>query len=139
MTRKVFWEDPYLTQLDTRITQVQNNEVMVAETIFYAFSGGQESDAGTMAGYSVLDARKTGKDIIYSLENGHNLKSGDSVRIIIDWERRYQLMRLHFAAEIVLALVYQKLEQIEKLALTLPRTKPGSIFNGTKIFLRCSL
>lgn len=123
MTRKVFWEDPYLTQLDTHIVHVQDNEVMVAETIFYAFSGGQESDGGMMAGYPVLDARKTGKDIIYSLENGHRLKSGDAVRIMIDWERRYQLMRLHFAAEIILALTYRKLEQIDKIGAHIAQDK----------------
>ena len=46
VTRKLFWADPYQTQLDTHITSVSGNEVTVAQTIFYAFSGGQESDAG---------------------------------------------------------------------------------------------
>jgi len=33
------------------------------------------------------------------------LKPGDQVSMNIDWGRRYQLMRLHFAAEIVLELM----------------------------------
>jgi len=115
MTKKVFWQDPYLTELATRIASVQNNHVTVEETIFYAFSGGQESDTGTIAQYRVLEARKDGKEIIYSLEDGHDLKPGMPVTMRIDWERRYQLMRLHFAAELVLALVYRKFERIEKI------------------------
>lgn len=115
MTQKLFWQDPYLTRLDTHITRVDGNDVTVAETIFYAFSGGQESDSGTIAGKSVLNARKEGTEIFYTLEEGHGLKPGDTVTMVIDWERRYRLMRLHFAAELVLELAYQNLKGIEKI------------------------
>ena len=66
MTQKLFWQDPYLTCLDTHITRVDGNDVTVAETIFYAFSGGQESDHGTIGGHEVLRARKEGKEIFDS-------------------------------------------------------------------------
>lgn len=46
MLRKVFWEDAYLATLETRVTAVMGDDVTVAATIFYTFSGGQESDAG---------------------------------------------------------------------------------------------
>lgn len=115
MTRKVFWEDPYLTSLDTVVTGVADDDVTIAETILYAFSGGQESDHGTIGGSAVLRARKEGKGIVYTLEEGHGLAPGDAVRVAIDWERRYRLMRLHFAAEVVLVLVYRRFEAIEKI------------------------
>jgi Ser-tRNA(Ala) deacylase AlaX len=41
----------------------------------------------------------------------------------IDWERRYRLMRLHFAAEIVLELAYQNLESIQKIGAHIARDK----------------
>ncbi len=115
MTKKIFWQDPYLTRLDTRITRVDENDVTVAETIFYAFAGGQESDFGAIDGRRVVQARKEGKEIIYTLEDGHGLKAGEAVTMMIDWERRYRLMRLHFAAELVLELAYQNLKGIEKI------------------------
>lgn len=115
MTQKLFWQDPYLTRLDTHITRVDGNDVTVAETIFYAFSGGQESDSGTIAGKPVLKARKEEKEIVYTLEEGHELKVGEAVTMTIDWERRYRLMQLHFAAELVLELAYQNLKGIEKI------------------------
>jgi Ser-tRNA(Ala) deacylase AlaX len=114
MTRKVFWEDPYLTRLDTHIATVNGNDVTVEETIFYAFSGGQESDSGAIGGHPVLQARKDGKAIVYTLDSDHGLQPGDPVTITIDWERRYRLMRLHFAAELVLELAYRHLESVQK-------------------------
>lgn len=115
MTKKIFWDDPYLTELATTVTSVHGDEVTVAETIFYAFSGGQESDHGTIAGYPVLQATKNGKAITYQLQNSHELNVGDSVNMAIAWPRRYRLMRLHFAAEVVLELFYKKLPSIQKI------------------------
>lgn len=115
MTRKVFWADPYLTELETRIAEVAGNDATLEETIFYALSGGQESDHGTIGGRAVLAARKEGRRIVYTLPDGHGLRPGDPVAVKIDWERRYRLMRLHFAAEIVLELVYRKLGPVVKI------------------------
>jgi Ser-tRNA(Ala) deacylase AlaX len=123
MTKKVFWKDPYLTQLDTFLTSVKESDVTVEQTIFFAFSGGQESDHGTIADHRVLQARTEGKEIVYTLENGHGLKPGDQVRMKIDWDRRYKLMRLHFAAEIVLELVSQRLGSIKKIGAHIAQDK----------------
>ncbi|WP_374305755.1 alanyl-tRNA editing protein [Ferrovibrio sp.] len=115
MLRKVFWEDPYLAYLETEVATVDGSNVTLTATIIYAFSGGQESDHGTIGGHEVLDARKAGADIIYTLPTGHGLAPGTRVATTIDWERRYRLMRLHFAAEIVLEIVYRDLGPIEKI------------------------
>ncbi len=115
MTRKVFWKDPYRTELDTTVVSVAGNQVTVASTIFFASSGGQESDTGSMNGLPVLEARREGAQIVYSLPDDHGLRPGDRVRMRIDWERRYRLMRLHFAAELVLELVYRSLPGVEKV------------------------
>lgn len=104
---KTFWKDPYLVELSAVITGVDRDEVTLDRTIFYAASGGQESDTGTIGGHKVLDAEKRGKEIFYTLEGPHGLKTLDAVIMKIDWPRRYKLMRLHFAAEIVLELTNQ--------------------------------
>jgi Ser-tRNA(Ala) deacylase AlaX len=115
MTKKIFWTDPYLTQLETRVATVAGAEVALEATIFYALSGGQESDAGTIGNRPVLEARKSGTDILYRLPEDHGLAAGDSVTVAIDWERRYRLMRLHFAAEVLLELAYKHLAGIQKI------------------------
>ncbi len=124
MTHKMFWDDPYLTQLDTTITSVSRQTVQVAQTIFYAFSGGQESDTGTLGGYPVIQAHKTEQnDILYRLSENHTLQVGDSVTMTIDWQRRYRLMRLHFAAEIILELMYQHQPGIQKIGAHIAEDK----------------
>ena len=115
MAEKIFWQEPYRTRLETRIAGVAGAEVTLAETIFYALSGGQESDHGTIGGHRVLEARKAGAEILYRLADDHGLEAGETVEVAIDWVRRYRLMRLHFAAEIVLELAYRSLAGIEKI------------------------
>jgi len=138
MTRKVFWENPYLTELETTVTSVKDNDITVDHTIFYAQSGGQESDHGIINNYRVIQARKEGKEIIYTLEDGHGLRLDDRIKMVIDWERRYQLMRLHFAAEVILELTYQKLKGIEKIGAHIAQDKARIDFkwneNISKIF-----
>jgi len=123
MTIKLFWQDPYRTALDTRVAAVEGDVLRLEETIFYAFSGGQESDAGTIGGHRVLEARKDGRDILYTLEPDHGLKAGESVTVEIDGARRLKLMRLHLAAEIILELAYQNLPGIQKIGAHIAEDK----------------
>ncbi|MFH0783305.1 MAG: alanyl-tRNA editing protein [Pseudomonadota bacterium] len=90
---------------------------------FYAFSGGQESDQGCIGGNPVLHAEKDGLEIIYTLATGHGFTPGQIVEVTIDWPRRYQLMRLHFVAELVLELFYQTLPGVEKLGAHIAEDK----------------
>jgi Ser-tRNA(Ala) deacylase AlaX len=123
MPRKVFWEDPYQSVHDTLVATVQGQEVTVQSTIFYALSGGQESDSGTIAGHPVLQTRTEGLEIFYLLPEGHGLEPGRAVRMTIDWPRRYRLMRLHFAAELVLEQVYRTLPGVLKIGAHIAETK----------------
>jgi len=123
MTRKAFWEDPYRTAHDPTITSCEGQEITLDSTIFFAFSGGQESDQGTIGGVPVQSARKQGPEIIYTLPPDHGLSVGQTVRVEIDWERRSRLMRLHFAAELVLELVYRELEGVDKVGAHIAKDK----------------
>lgn len=134
MVRKLFWENPYQTSATTRVAAVDGARVRLAETVFFAFSGGQESDAGTVGGWPVLVAAKDGLDIVYTLSSGHDLAPGATVEVQIDWARRHRLMRLHFAAEMVLQLVYRLRPGIVRLGAHISADKaridfahPGSI------------
>jgi len=119
----MFWEDPYLDELSTTVETVNEDIITLRETIAYAFAGGQQSDEGTIGGYRILKAQKNGIEIYYSLESGHNLKSGDKVLQKIDWEKRYKIMKLHFAAEIILELVNQNFGNPEKIGANITSEK----------------
>ena len=104
---KLFWDQPYRTELTANVTTVAGSTVTLDRTIFYAFSGGQEADAGTIDGRPVLEASWRGTEIYYTIQGTPDLTPGTAVITRIDGERRDRLVRLHFAAEIVLELVYQ--------------------------------
>lgn len=123
MTFRQFWADPYQSRHRTRIGTVAGDQVTLESTIFFALSGGQESDTGTIASTPVLAARKDGSEITYTLPDQHGLVSGQEVEVVIDWPRRYRLMRLHFAAEIVLELFIRVLPGVERIGSHIAQDK----------------
>lgn len=123
MTKKYFWQDPYARSHHTMVSAVDGGDIELASTIFFAFAGGQESDHGSIAGIPVLAAKKEGLRIVYTLPPDHGLVVGQPVTVTIDWQRRHRLMRLHFAAELVLELFYQELSGVEKLGAHIARDK----------------
>lgn len=106
--RKVFWDNPYQRTLKTKVAKLIDGQILFDETIAYSFSGGQESDKGYVNGLPIIDSKMQGHEIYYTLPEGHGFHVGEEVTMTIDWTRRYRLMRLHFAAELVLEIVTQK-------------------------------
>ncbi|YCO05211.1 alanine--tRNA ligase-related protein [Vibrio sp. VNB-15] len=106
MTYKVFWDDPYQVELDSTVSSVDGNHIELEQTIFYAESGGQESDAGTIGGIQVVKAEKQGLSIVYTLEHQPSFCVGESVRTQIDWPRRYSNERILAKAKSVLKSVW---------------------------------
>ena len=115
MTHKVFWDDPYQVELESTVSRVDGPCIELEETIFYAESGGQESDAGTIGGIQVIKAEKLGLSIVYTLEHEPNFQAGAVVTTQIDWARRYALMKLHFAAEVILEVVTHRFPEMTKV------------------------
>jgi len=136
--KKLFWEDPYLKEINARVTSVNDQVIRLDKTIVYAFSGGQASDSGTINEYKIIEAKKFGKEILYTIDPNHNLKVNDEVTVKIDWEKRYKIMKLHFAAEIILELIYQNFNRPEKIGANITEDKARLDFkwdgNISKIF-----
>jgi alanyl-tRNA synthetase len=120
---KLFWRDPYQTRTDAVVTSVDGDVVTLDRTIAFAFSGGQASDEGSIAGLPILQARASGFDIDYVLPEHHGLTSGQSVEMVIDWSTRYRLMRLHFAAELVLELMTRRHPEARKIGANITPDK----------------
>ena len=121
--RKVFWDDPYQTALQAVVVTVKENEILFDATIIFSFCGGQESDRATINGMPVLSSRMDGLLIWYTLPAGHGLHKGDEVVMTIEWERRLRLMRLHFAAELVLELMTRLMPAAHKVGAHIAESK----------------
>jgi Ser-tRNA(Ala) deacylase AlaX len=129
--RKIFWDNPYRHTLSTQVAEVNGNQVLFEETIAYSFAGGQESDKTWVNDIPILDSKREGNLIYYTLPDNHGLSVGDSVAMTIDWPRRKRLMRLHFAAELILEIVTRTFH-FEKIGAHIAESKSRIDFVSDK-------
>ena len=110
-TQLLFLQDSYLRETATTVTEVIDNAVVLADTIFYPEGGGQPSDSGTLDSpkgtATVTHVAKQGNRILHYLE-GPIPNVDDEVFVRLDWERRYAYMRMHTAQHIVSRIVYDQ-------------------------------
>lgn len=110
----LFREDSYLKECSATVVGLtETGGIVLDRTVFYAVSGGQASDGGvltTSGGDAILIANATftdpGKTEIAHLPavaTGINLRVGDPVHALIDWDRRYARMRMHTALHLLSA------------------------------------
>lgn len=121
--RKYFWEDPYATVIKAKVTSVAGPVITVDQTVAFAFSGGQASDQGAIGGYAIEEAVAKDQEIYYTIAADHDFKVGQKVDVAIDWNHRYAIMKLHFAAELILEMVYQDYGHPEKIGANITATK----------------
>lgn len=107
---ELYLEDSYKREIETTVKDVQENFVVLEDTIFYPSSGGQLNDLGKIffnnQEYNVINVIKKDNIIFHELDK-QELKKGDLVKGVIDWNRRYQMMKSHTAAHI-LSSVFNK-------------------------------
>lgn len=105
MTVYLFRDDPYLAEAEAVVTASGPEGVELDRTVFYASSGGQPGDSGTIGGVAVTGAVHPEGDrrrILHLLAEGSALPPvGATVPIAIDWERRHRLMRMHTALHLL--------------------------------------
>jgi len=115
MTKILCLEDSYLKECDARIQAVSGKEIILDQTVFYPRGGGQPSDTGKMISGSGLETRvvevvKKEGEVIHVLESeSHGLAVGSSVNLVLDWDRRYKLMRMHTAAHVLGSVMFNSL------------------------------
>ena len=113
MTQARYLQDAYLKEFEATVVDIQDNKIMLDQTAFYPVGGGQPCDTGMLvntAGITskVILVEKKEQQIVHHIEGQHALKKGEKIRGIIDWDRRYRLMRMHTALHLLHAMVYQE-------------------------------
>ncbi|WP_423793274.1 alanine--tRNA ligase [Methanocaldococcus indicus] len=106
-TELLFYKYPKEKQFKAKILKIIDNYIVLDKTLFYPEGGGQKPDTGFLIKdnkkYRVVDVQKSGKSVLHKVEDIDDLKEGDEVEGVIDWERRESLMRHHTSVHIILA------------------------------------
>jgi len=105
LTRRLFWEDMYAREFDARVESAEGTRVVLDQTAFNPRGGGLVSDTGTLARTRVLEVLKEGEEIFHVLESPAGLGPGALVHGVLDWDRRFRIMRMHTSAHILSAVV----------------------------------
>ena len=105
-TRLLFYEDQYQQKFAAKVIKVLTGKhVVLDQTCFYPEGGGQPPDTGHLLfdgkRAEVVDVQKVGKVVVHELK-GAVPKENSTVEGVIDWEKRYSLMKHHTATHVLM-------------------------------------
>ncbi|WP_379070569.1 alanyl-tRNA editing protein [Mesorhizobium sp. UC22_110] len=109
-TEAVFRDDSYLKELEATVLAINDRGgIILDRTVFYATSGGQPGDTGRFeradGSRIVIAATVTGEtkdEIIHVPAPDQPVPAvGEKLKAVIDWDRRYLLMRMHAACHLL--------------------------------------
>lgn len=109
MTKTLYLDDSYLTECDAIVQDVKDGKyIRLNQTIFYPRGGGQPGDTGTILQdgerFDVVYVGKFSGEISHEV-NQVGLAVGDHVHCVLNWDRRYKLMKSHTAAHVFSSLL----------------------------------
>jgi len=112
-TKLLYLHDSYLKEFDAKIEKIVSNQMVLDQTAFHPLTGGVATDTGYLMKENMkcrvvkVEILKETKEILHLIEEAASFSQGDLVKGVLDWERRYRLMRLHTAAHIIAAIMYR--------------------------------
>lgn len=112
ITSEIFRDDPYKKECEAKILDFGDNWIILDQTVFYAEGGGQLGDTGLIkAGQQEIQIENTIKEnnlIKHIFNSKFEFEIGDNVTCLIDWDRRYNLMKMHTSLHLLCSLVNAK-------------------------------
>ena len=110
MTILLYHDESYLKEFEATVTDVVDGGVVLDQTAFYTGGGGQPSDSGTLTAagqeYQVTGVKRADGYLVHQIA-GNLPSNGATVQGVIDWDRRYLLMRTHTALHILCGVVWR--------------------------------
>jgi alanyl-tRNA synthetase len=105
-TEQLYYTDVYKKEFDAKILKIINGNYLVLDkTCLYPEGGGQPTDQGWLgvgdSKLKVVDVQKIGKVIVHRLVAPATFKEGITVHGIVDWDRRYSLMKAHTVTHLI--------------------------------------
>jgi Ser-tRNA(Ala) deacylase AlaX len=120
-TRLLYYDDAYTRGFDAEIVKILKTEageigLVLDKTAFYPGGGGQLPDIGLIKSSrmqaKVVRLQRRGETIIHYIDGSiGKVNEGENVKGVIDWNRRYRLMRIHTSAHVMSQAVRQVLDK----------------------------
>lgn len=104
-TELLYYQDQYMKEFEAKVLKVLDDEYVVLDrTCFYPEGGGQPADKGDLVfnknRVEIVDVQKVGRVIVHKA-HGTPPKVGSRVKGVIDWDKRYSLMKNHTATHVI--------------------------------------
>ena len=112
MTELLYQTDSYLKIFDAEVISLneEENGIILDRTAFYPGGGGQPNDTGKfIINGQKVNVPKVKRGNLHIIE-GDLPAVGTMVKGMIDWDRRYKLMRTHTAMHILCGVVWRDYE-----------------------------
>jgi alanyl-tRNA synthetase len=105
-TRLLYYQDQYMKEFEAKVLKVLNDEYIVLDqTCFFPEGGGQPADAGYLMlrndKVDVVDVQKVGRVVVHKIKKTCAMKEGSAIKGVIDWDKRYSLMKNHTATHVI--------------------------------------
>ncbi|MGM0592578.1 MAG: alanyl-tRNA editing protein [Halobacteriota archaeon] len=98
MTDQLAASDPTVREFEAAVSAVDGREVVLDRTYFYAESGGQPADRGTLAGIPVRTVQSRDGRVVHTLDEPAAVGVDDGVVGVVDDDFRTYCMRAHTAS-----------------------------------------
>ena len=113
MGSTLYLEDSYMKECEATVQSVKDGKyITLDKEIFYPKGGGQPWDTGKIVKdgeeYNVIFVGKFDGKISHEVDK-EGVKEGDKVKCILNWERRYKLMKSHTSAHILASVMNKEL------------------------------
>tara|TARA_Y100001970_G_C14070678_1_gene769254 strand:- start:218 stop:919 length:702 start_codon:yes stop_codon:yes gene_type:complete len=108
---KLYENNSYLKEFETIIEDINKEEnlIKLKDTAFYGKGGGQPGDTGEIIindeRIAVLETIKKNNNIFHKMEKINNIKINETVKGIINWQKRYKYMRMHSSLHLMCSII----------------------------------
>ncbi|MCW3997466.1 MAG: alanine--tRNA ligase [Candidatus Bathyarchaeota archaeon] len=105
-TDLLYYDDAYIREFEAKILNVINgNYLVLNRTAFYPEGGGQPADSGFLLvnkkKIDIIDVQKKGNVVLHEIKGSIEVEKGTVVHGVLDWDKRYALMRAHTATHLI--------------------------------------
>jgi alanyl-tRNA synthetase len=105
-TEQLYYADVYMHEFDAKVLRIINGMYVVLDrTCLYPEGGGQPADQGWLilgdSKIDVVDVQKIGKVIAHKVSVAPSFKEGAVVHGVLDWDKRYALMKAHTVTHLI--------------------------------------